>query len=308
MTVAPPTGLPVRGEPEVDARPYPQLMRGLTYRWWRPLLSLVGGVLITAGVLLWFAIAASLIEGAFGADGTDVVESGPIGFVLGNLLIALGTPVAMAAIGVAFLRPPQWMLSVELRMRWRWFASCVGVLVVWALAASAVWFVLDGPPDTGGEDALLLIVLCLLTTPLQAAGEEFLVRGWISQSIAAWFSRPLPGAVAAGLVSAVIFAFLHGSQNVWLFGDRLAFGLIASYLAWRTGGLEAPIALHTVGNISAIIPAALEGTLDEALLISEAPVGQVIVDVGSLLLAAAAIVFLARRLRVRRLGPAPAGS
>ncbi len=289
-----------------DARPYPQLLRGPNHRWWRPLLALVAGVLITGGVILWFGIGTAIVASIAGEDAASRLESGVLGFVFGNVLIAMGIPVAMAAVGVGFLRSPHWLVSVELRMRWRWLASCTAALVVWALVSTLAWLVLDGPPGTGGEDIVLLIVLCLLTTPLQAAGEEFLVRGWLSQSIAAWFSRPLPGAVVAGLLSAVVFAFLHGSQNVWLFGDRLAFGLIASYLAWRTGGLEAPIALHSVGNISAIIPAALEGTLDEALLISEAPAGQVIVDVVSLLLAGLVILLLARRLRVRRLGPAPA--
>jgi hypothetical protein len=78
---------------------------------------------------------------------------------------------------------------------------------------------------------------------------------------------------------------------------------------WRTGGLEAAIALHAISNISAIIPSALEGTLDESLTLTEAPVGTVLIDVVMLLVAAVVVVVLARRRNVERLGPqaAPAG-
>jgi membrane protease YdiL (CAAX protease family) len=211
--------------------------------------------------------------------------------------------VTAVAVVLGFLRPPGWLLSVTLRVRWRWLGLVSLWLAGWALVTSAVSFAINGLPGTGGEQALLLIGLCLLTTPLQAAGEEFLVRGWLTQSIASWFARPVAGAVVAGVLSALAFAALHGSQNVWLFGDRLVFGLIASYLVWRTGGLEAAIALHALANISAIVPAALSGTLEDSLLIREAPVDVVLMDVGMLLVAAAIVVLLARRRRPERLGP-----
>jgi membrane protease YdiL (CAAX protease family) len=255
------------------------------------------------------ALVIGAVAAAFGdaAVSESALTEGPGGFLAGNLLIAVGTPIAIVAVAAGFLRPPTWLVSVELRPRWGWLARVSGVLVVWAVVGSLVWFVLSGWPGTGGDKALLLIVLCLLTTPLQAAGEEFLVRGWITQSVGAWFARPLPGAVVAGLVSATVFALLHGSQNVWLFGDRFVFGLIASYLVWRTGGLEAAIVLHAISNISSIIPAALEGSLDDALTLTSAPVGTVALDVVMLLVGAFLVVWLARRDGVTRLGPvAPA--
>jgi uncharacterized protein len=298
---------PARGfrAPAGEPRPYHQLLRSPSYRWWRPVVSLAVGIAVAFVAVIGTAVVVGALLAAFG-DGPAAESSlteGPGGFLAGNLLIAVGTPVAMVAIVAGFLRPPAWLVSVELRPRWDWLARVSGVLVVWAVVGSLVWFVLSGWPGTGGDQALLLIVLCLLTTPLQAAGEEFLVRGWITQSVGAWFARPLPGAVVAGLVSATVFALLHGSQNVWLFGDRFVFGLIASYLVWRTGGLEAAIALHTISNISSIIPAALEGSLDDALTLTSAPVGTVALDVVMLLVAAFVVVWLARRRGVTRLGP-----
>ena len=290
--------------PVGEPRPYHQLLRSPTYRWWRPLASLALGVAAAFFGLIGTAILIGALAAVAGADTSETgLTEGPIGFLAGNLLIAAGTPVAMLAVAVAFLRPPGWLASVELRPRWDWLARVSALVVVWAVVVSLVWFLLSGWPRTGGEDAWLLIVLCLLTTPLQAAGEEFLVRGWLTQSIGAWFARPTPGAVVAGLVSATVFALLHGSQNAWLFGDRFAFGLLASYLVWRTGGLEAAIALHAISNISAIIPAALEGSLDDALTLTEAPIGTVVLDVVMLLVGGFLVTWLARRRGVTRLGP-----
>ena len=290
--------------PVGEPRPYHQLQRSPTYRWWRPVVSLAVGVAVTlvAGVVA--AILIGAVAAAVGGSASETsLTKGPGGFLAGNLLIALGTPVAMAAVAAGFLRPPGWLVSVELRPRWDWAARVSGLLVVWAVVGWLVWSLLAGWPGTGGDNALLLIVVCLLTTPFQAAGEEFLMRGWITQSVGAWFSRPLPGAVVAGLVSATVFALLHGTQNAWLFGDRFVFGLVASYLVWRTGGLEASIALHAISNISSIIPAALEGSLDDALTLTSAPVGTVVLDVVMLLVAAFVVVRLARRRAVVRLGP-----
>jgi len=299
---------PARGfrAPAGEPRPYPQLLRSPTYRWWRPLVSLGVGVAVTGVIVIGLGIAIAFVDAATGEDVTTPLSEGPVGFLFTNLIIAAAIPVSMAAVTLGFLRPPTFLLSVVLRMRWRWMAVCSAWLVGWALVATGLWFALDGLPSTGGEQAVLLIALCLLTTPLQAAGEEFLVRGWLTQSIGAWFARPVAGAVVAGLVSATVFALLHGTQNAWLFGDRFAFGVIASYLVWRTGGLEAAIALHAISNISAIIPSALEGTLDESLTLTEAPVGTVLIDVVMLLVAAVIVVVLARRRGVERLGPLPA--
>jgi membrane protease YdiL (CAAX protease family) len=289
--------------PVGEPRPYPQLLRSPSFRWWRPLLSLVTGALTAVAVLLGSVIALGAFAAVTGAQEESFQGAAPAGFALNNLVIAAAIPVTAVAVVLGYLRPPGWLLSVTLRVRWRWLGLVSLWLAGWALVTSAVSFAINGLPGTGGEQALLLVGLCLLTTPLQAAGEEFLVRGWLTQAVGAWFSRAVPGAVVAGLVSATVFAFLHGSQNVWLFGDRFAFGLVASYLVWRTGGLEAAIVLHTISNVAAIIPAALEGTLDDSLTITEAPVGTVVLDVVMLLVAAVIVARLARRRGIERLGP-----
>jgi hypothetical protein len=72
----------------------------------------------------------------------------------------------------------------------------------------------------------------VLTSPIQAAAEEIFFRGYLLQALGSLVARPWFGVIA----SSVVFALLHGTQNVPLFVDRLAFGLLAGLLVWRTGG------------------------------------------------------------------------
>ena len=95
------------------------------------------------------------------------------------------------------------------------------------------------------RDFLLVIVIL---TPLQAAGEEFAFRGYLMQAFGGLFSSP----VIAVALSSVLFALAHGlAQDLPVFVDRLAFGLVAGALVVLTGGLEAAIAMHVLNNFLA---------------------------------------------------------
>ena len=101
--------------------------------------------------------------------------------------------------------------------------------------------------------------MVLLTTPFQAAGEEYAFRGYLLQAIgslsaAAWSGvRRHRAALRAG----------PRLQNFPLFFDRFMFGLIAGWLVIRTGGLEAGIAMHVLNNYLAFGFALAFGDIDE---------------------------------------------
>ena len=97
------------------------------------------------------------------------------------------------------------------------------------------------------------LVVIVLTSPLQAMAEEIFFRGYLMQALGSLVAQPWFGVV----VSALVFALLHGLQNPPLFVARLAFGLLAGVLVWRTGGLEAGIAAHVVNNVCAYTIAGL---------------------------------------------------
>jgi membrane protease YdiL (CAAX protease family) len=91
------------------------------------------------------------------------------------------------------------------------------------------------------------VIVIVLLTPLQAAGEEYAFRGYLTQAFGGLFRNR----VAAVVIPAVLFALAHGAQDAPVFVDRLAFGLVAGILVVATGGLEAGIAMHVLNNFLA---------------------------------------------------------
>ena len=138
------------------------------------------------------------------------------------------------------------------------------------------------------------LVVIILTSPLQAAAEEVFFRGYLMQALGSLVAKPWFGVV----VSALVFALLHGTQNLPLFLDRLGFGLLAAVLVWRTGGLEAGIAAHVINNVFAYVLAGLTTSIAEIRAISEIGWVDAAFDVGGFALFAVLAYLVARRLRL----------
>jgi membrane protease YdiL (CAAX protease family) len=229
---------------------------------WRPL---VGIALMFVGFALLGALAASILfEVAYLATGhgnadiprlADLEHPTPAGLAFLNVALATFIPLAMLGERVLHGLRPAWLASVRPRIRWRFLLACLGISVVALIATLVVGSVVPGQDDNVGQHAnafttttfhyLLVIVLL---TPLQAAGEEYLFRGYLTQAFGGMFRS----AWVAVLLPAFLFGLAHGlGQSVPVFFDRFAFGIVAGVLVIRTGGLEAGIAMHVLNNLLA---------------------------------------------------------
>lgn len=289
------------------ARPYPQLLRGPNHAWWRPVLSLVialGSSLVVL-VAFWITMAGMWATQAdtppSEAQYNDWAAS-PIGVLTTNVLLACLIPVSQLAVWGGHGWRPRWVASIAGGVRWVWLIRCsVVVVIVMVVANGGLLLAAGGVEFSPEHRALTYALVVLATTPLQAAGEEYFFRGWLSQAIGSLVPRAGAGALLAAVVSATVFAYAHGQQDPWLFTDRLLFGLVASWLVWRTGGLEASIALHAGFNVVAFTYSVLTGGVSDMLTVTEAEPISVLVDAVILLIGAAAIDVAARRLRIGRL-------
>ncbi len=241
--------------------PYHRIQRGVDGAggWWRPLagiLSLAFGVVVLAPfvVLAGFAVWYAATGGDLDLDRlTDTDHVTPAGLAYVFLVLASSIPVTWLVARVLHGLPLRWLTSVAGRIRWRWLAACFGLAVLALIATVVVSGLLpdQGASDLSGEvtdwssttrDFLLIV---LLLTPLQAAGEEYAFRGYLTQAFGGLTRRTW----VAVLVPAVLFALAHGLGQSWpIFFDRFAFGLVAGTLVILTGGLEAGIAMHVLNN------------------------------------------------------------
>ncbi|HWS38791.1 MAG TPA: type II CAAX endopeptidase family protein [Actinoplanes sp.] len=222
--------------------PYHRLARTDRHRWWRPL---AGSLVILFGLPL-------TLTGLFGAAHA---VAGPIelrfddsitGFAVTMVTLAMLTPLSMLAAWWVQRRPPGTLSSVAGRLRKN---RLLGYLLLAASVvglATGVQLWLSGEsPELASTEIGFLVVLVLLV-PLQAAGEEYLFRGWMLQAFGSWFRSPWPGIV----VSSLLFGLAHGLGSPLAMADVTLFGVVTAVLTIRTGGLEAAIALHVANNLA----------------------------------------------------------
>lgn len=238
----------------VTAREYHEFFRTPRYRWWKPLLSLlmfVGSWLAATLAIslpaIFYDISSGRLDAAAAARGEIVT---PLMFTVNNISLALAIPLAGLTAWAVFGQRPRWISSVAGGFRWGLFWRFVLVAAPFMLASFGVEVLLGGPPELSwNPDSAFLIVVILLTTPLQAAGEEYGVRGILARSIGSWFGSSRVGLVVATVLTSVVFMLLHGAGDPWLNGYYFGMGVVFSLLVWRTGGLEAAVALHMVNNL-----------------------------------------------------------
>ena len=244
-----------------EGLPYHLVQRGGWTGVWRPVVGVVALVVsfvVVVPFLIQVPFAVGLaLAGRDVADGLnrllDFDDPTPLGLAYLNISLACAIPLAWLLTRVLHGLRPGWLASIAPRIRWRWMLVCFGLafvalfatLVVSAMVPSSA----DDPQMSGQlneftsttRDYLLVV---LLLTPLQAAGEEYAFRGYLTQAFGNVFGR----AWAAVLFPALLFALAHGSQSAPVFFDRFAFGVVAGLAVVLTGGLEAGIAMHVLNN------------------------------------------------------------
>lgn len=236
------------------------------YAWWRAIVAGLIGLAIFLVLSLvvsvaWFAVRISGQPQLLG-DPTALLEplltlelTDPLTFALATVSIAVMLPSVFIARRIMGPRPVGLLSSVTGRLRWRWLMRCVPLALVSFGVVFGIQFLLPAP-DGGGEvqavavsTAVLLVVLALVLTPLQATAEEYVFRGWLMQTIGGWLRHP----AWAILLPVPLFAIGHTQYGPLGLLDVSLFGLAAGYLTWRTGGLEAAIVAHVVNNTTLFI-------------------------------------------------------
>lgn len=297
--------------------PYHQVLRTTTHRWWKPVLGMVLsliGVVVVAPIVLFpvLVVGAALMPGGFMDNldqAFDLSDITPLSLLYLNLGLASMIPISFLVVRWVHGVPPRWLSSVRPRLRWRWMGACTGAAVLTMAVVLGASLLLPGEdlapgsPGDSGSSKLAFALVLLFTTPLQSTGEEYLFRGYLLQALGSlgrsqWF---------AVLASSLVFALAHGSQNLPLFFDRFAFGLVAGLTVVLTGGLEAGIAMHVLNNLLALGVALAYGDLGETLTISEASWWNIPLTLLQSGLYLGLVVWMARRRQLPRTTPALPG-
>jgi uncharacterized protein len=251
------------------------MLRGPLHRWWSPLFSLLLLVAIALPIMFGALIPVLLIGVVTQVSNplqwsltsiADINNIGPVAFLYVNLSLIALIPAAFLSIWIGHQIRPRYLSSVAGGIRWRWLLRCMVVLLPIWLLYLGISVIFDVPQGSRPNDWPLLLIMVLTLTPFQAAAEEYVFRGWIMQNIGSWFARPVLGLVVSLVVSAALFAAAHGSPDPWIIGSLACLAVASGIATWRTGGLEAGIAMHTVNNVTALTAVILFGGWQEAFI------------------------------------------
>lgn len=277
-------------------REYQQLLRGPRFAWWRPLvvLLLVLALLLVVAILVGagLAVAGRDLRHLSSASGEMTVAV----FALTNLLLAALIPIALLSTRIAHGADAAYLSSVAGGLRWQWIWRCLRITVPLFVVCAGLALLIEWPQAPRPAQWELLLLLVLVGTPLQAAGEEYIFRGLVMQNIGACFRRPRTAMWMATAVSTVLFALVHGSTDPWILLD-LGIGAVACcILVWRTGGLEAAIVLHAVNNMVGMSASLVFGGWDEDF-VRETSKGNPLDPALTLLVASIVVALILRQAR-----------
>jgi membrane protease YdiL (CAAX protease family) len=295
LTWEPPPGTPPHDEPQ----PFLRAMRSRTWAWWRPVagLALMSVVYVVAATALVMVAVVTGITPDLAL--LDLVD--PAVLLVTNISLILFVPAVWLAWAVAHGMRIGWSASVLARIRPRlflpWTLLALPTLGVGVLLSVAAGMLLGPDAVTGPVPSLgWLLLVVFLTTPLQSAAEEYLFRGYLSQTIAGWFRSERAGAITAAVVTAALFSWAHLPGDIPTFLHRFVFALAASATVWLTGGLEAAMVLHAVNNVLVFT---LAGLLGEGIASEESTTGAALFDLLLITASCAGYVALVARARKR---------
>ena len=169
-----------------------------------------------------------------------------------NLTNAAAIPLSMSLQRAFFGQRRRWLHSVAGTFRWRLLGRAALIVVpIWAIYLALTLLLNPEHLVRPSGEALVLLAIVVLTTPFQAAGEEYGARGLIARGAGSWVAGRGGALLLSTLVSSVIFMLAHGAGDPWLIGFYFFFGVMLSLVTWRTGGLEVAVLLHATNNLVA---------------------------------------------------------
>lgn len=243
---------------------YHRFLRTERNSWWKgvvAILAFVVSYLVISAAVGALAVVFDLATGRSTFESytsMSTVEFTPAIFLATNVANALSIPLAMLLQWWIWGQPVRWLHSVAGVFRWRLFGrTALIVFPLWLVYLGLSTLLMptmvggSGEPGNFTAESVALLIIMLLTTPLQAAGEEYGARGLIMRAAGSWVASPVPGLIIATLVPSVLFMLAHGAGDPWLIAYYFVFGAALSILVWRTGGLEAACVVHVINNMVA---------------------------------------------------------
>ena len=221
------------------------------YKWHKPLVTIILSAVIF--FILTFVLGAifQLAFGDISAGLSDSYESlntlGPAS-LFSYMILVITIPAIYLASKIVKDRPFSSYASSLGGWRWKLYFKCMAVPLVIYVIFNIASSLTDGSAINIQQISPLMFIAFAITIPLQCIAEEYLFRGLIMQSFGSWFNIP----ILAIIIQALAFGATHSYNSIGVVTIILG-GVVYGLLAWKTNGIEASSALHTINNLTVFI-------------------------------------------------------
>lgn len=221
------------------------------YRWYKPLATMVLAAIFYIIFSLILAGISDLVFGpalsnSFTSGGYDNLSSSNLLSYMTFLVIGLAFPAIYLANRIVKDRPFSSYGSSLGGWRWKLYLKCLALPAVLYLIM-AIASLLNGSKQGSGINQLtpVAFIIFLILVPLQSIAEEYAFRGVLMQALGSWLKMP----VAAIIIQSIIFGVIHSYNPLGMVAIIIT-GILYGFLSWKSHGLEASSAMHTVNNLS----------------------------------------------------------
>ena len=262
------------------------------YKWYKPLIVIV---LVAILYLIFEIILVVIFNTVYGQNITNAIANGgyetlntsDASIYLSYLSIVLFIPAIYIASKIVRDRPFSSYASSRGGWNWKIYFKCLLIPLVIYAVFSAISLLAGNESGGSSQVSVVAMVLSLILIPLQCIGEEYLFRGVLMQSFGSWFKIP----ILAIIVQAIIFASVHGYNLIGVISIAIS-GVIWGLLAWRTNGIEAGAAIHSINNLMSFFMVAL----GLSSISSTVSYWDFAVDIAITLLSAAAVYYVGNKM------------
>lgn len=224
-----------------------------SYSWYKPIaIAIIGAIIFFILMTIMFALV-TFIPGVGGTQelmstirgGYDTLNPYGVAGFLSILTLVIVIPSLYLASKIVRDRPFSSYSSSRNGWNWSIFFKSLGVSLGFIVVINILGFLYDGA-SFNNHFTIITFILCTLLVPLQCIAEEYLLRGYVMQTIGSWFGIP----ILAIIIQALLFAAVHPYNLIGVV-NTLVGGLCFGIITYYTKGIEMSSGIHAANNLIA---------------------------------------------------------
>ena len=222
------------------------------YKWYKPLLTIIVTIII---YVILNTVVTAIFAGIYGdtfitnmSANYEAMNAADATTIYGFLVLILFIPSIYIASKIVKDRPFSSYASSRGGWDWKLYLKCLVIPIAIYVVMTLISIAIQGPSNGVNRLTPLVIVVFIVLICAQSIAEEFLFRGVLMQTIGSWVNIP----VAAIIIQSVFFAALHPYNIIGVITTFIV-GIMFGIVAWKTKGLEAGSAIHSINNITSFM-------------------------------------------------------